>query len=66
MAPGQEANGDNYGNVFDLQQNNGMLRVLIRTTSKSTHNIQLHNKIRKFPTIFVFLSFRKNSVGTQK
>ena len=31
----------------------------------STHNIQSHNKMRKFPTIFVFLSYRKNSVGTQ-
>ena len=30
MAPGREANGDNYGNVFDFQQNNGMLHVLIR------------------------------------
>ena len=28
MASGQEPNGDIYGNVFDLQQNNGMLRVL--------------------------------------
>ena len=25
MAPGRETNGDIYGNVFDLQQNNGML-----------------------------------------
>ena len=32
MAPGQETNGDIYGNVFDLQQNNGMLCVLIRIT----------------------------------
>ena len=33
MAPGQETNGDIYGNVFDLQQNKGMLRVLIRIAS---------------------------------
>ena len=32
----------------------------------STHNIQLHDKIRKFPCIFVLLSYRKNFVGTQK
>ena len=30
MAQGQETNGDIYGNIFDLEQNNGMLRVLIR------------------------------------
>ena len=32
----------------------------------STHNIQFHDKIRKFPLIFVFLSYRKNFIGTQK
>ena len=32
----------------------------------STHNIQFHDKIRKFPLIFVFLSYRKNFVGTKK
>ena len=32
----------------------------------STHNIQLHDKIRKFPLIFVSLSNRWNFVGTQK
>ena len=32
----------------------------------STHNIQFHDKIRKFPLVFVFLSYRKNFVGTQK
>ena len=32
----------------------------------STHNIQFHDKMRKFPLIFVFLSYRKNFVGTQK
>ena len=26
----------------------------------STHNIQFHDKIRKLPEIFVFLSYRKN------
>ena len=32
----------------------------------STHNIQFYDKVRKFPEIFVFLSYRKNFVGTQK
>ena len=32
----------------------------------TTHNIQFHDKIRKFPLVFVFLSYRKNFVGTQK
>ena len=32
----------------------------------STHNIQFHDKIRKFPYIFVLLSYQKNFVGTQK
>ena len=32
----------------------------------STHNIHFHDKIRKFPEIFVFLSYLKNIVGTQK
>ena len=31
----------------------------------STHNIQFHDKIRKFPKIFVFLSCRKNFVGAK-
>ena len=43
-----------------------MLSVLIRIVSMSTHNIHFHDKIRKFPYIFVFLSYRKNFVGTQK
>ena len=38
MAPGQEANGDNLWKCFDLQQNNGMLRVLIRIASMSDSN----------------------------
>ena len=32
----------------------------------STHNIQSHDKIRKFPQTFVFLSYQKNFGGTQK
>ena len=32
----------------------------------STHNIQFHDKIRKFPLVFDFFSYRKNFVGTQK
>ena len=44
MAPGQDANDDNLGSLFDLLYNYGMLSVLIRM-----HNIQFHNKIRKVP-----------------
>ena len=33
---------------------------------KSPLNIQIHDKIRTFPCIFVFLSYRKNFVGTPK
>ena len=54
-----------YGNVFDLQQNNGMLRLLDEAILMSTHNIQFRNKISTFPSMFVFLSYRKKSVGTQ-
>ena len=32
----------------------------------STHNIRFHDKIRKFPFVFVFLSYGRNFVGTQK
>ena len=32
----------------------------------STHNIQFHDEIRKFPLNFVYLSYRKKFVGTQK
>ena len=32
----------------------------------STHNIQFHDKIRKNPYIFVFLSYWKDFVGTEK
>ena len=32
----------------------------------STHTIQFHDKIRKFLLICVFLSYRKNFVGTRK
>ena len=32
----------------------------------STHNTQFHDKIRKNRKIFVFLSYWKNFVGTEK
>ena len=32
----------------------------------SAHNIQFHDKIRKFPYVFVFLSYRKNFLRTHK
>ena len=35
-----------------------MLSVLVRILM-STHIIQFHDKIRKFPYIFVFLGYRK-------
>ena len=31
----------------------------------STYNIHFHDKIRKFPLIFVFMSYRKNFVGSK-
>ena len=54
MAPGHEANSDNLGIFFfQFLHNNWMLRVLIRIASMrfliSIHNIQFHDKIRKFP-----------------
>ena len=49
MAPGREANIANSGKSFDLLHNNCMLSVLIRIGSKSTHNIQFRNEIRKLP-----------------
>ena len=32
----------------------------------STYNVPFHDKIRKFPKMLVFLSCRKDVVGTQK
>ena len=32
----------------------------------STLNIQFHDKMTKFPQIFVLLIYRKNFIGTQK
>ena len=37
------------GYFLELLQNNGMLSVLDEAILMSTHNIQCHNKIRKFP-----------------
>ena len=31
----------------------------------STHNIQFLDKIRKYPCTFVFMTYRKNFVGTK-
>ena len=49
MVPGQEADSDNLGIFFYFLHNNCMLSVLNRIVSMSTHNIQFHDKIRKFP-----------------
>ena len=58
MVPGQEAN-----RIFFFLHNNCMLSVLIRLASVHT----IYNfMIRKFPKLFVFLSYWKNFVGTQK
>ena len=65
MAPGQEANSNNLGKSFHLLYNNGMLSELEEAILMSTHNIQFHHKIRKFPKYFFFWSFRKNFVGTK-
>ena len=46
ITPGQEANGDNLGIVFDLLDNNSMMSVFILMR---TQNIKLQDKIRKFP-----------------
>ena len=32
----------------------------------NTQNIQFHDEIRKFPLNFVFLSYQKNFIRTQK
>ena len=46
MAPVQEANSDNLGKSFRFSTQYCMLdeAILMRT-----HNIQFHDKIRKFP-----------------
>ena len=54
MAPSYEVNSKCFGTLFNFLHNNCMLSVLIRNRLDeailmSTHNIQLHNKIRKFP-----------------
>ena len=70
MVPSQEANGDNLGIIFfDFLHNNCRVYSLEsphEAILTSTHNIRFYDKIRKFPLIFVFLSYRKNFVGTQK
>ena len=69
LVPGQEETAKIQENIFNFLPINGMLSVLIRIASilMSTHNIQIHVEIRKFPLIiFVFLSYLKNFVGTKK
>ena len=38
----------------------------VHTRIASIHSMQCHNKIRKFPLLFVLLNYRKNFVRTQK
>ena len=68
MTTGQEANGYDSGKYFDLLHNNGILSVLIRIASINNEYTQhtISCKIRKFLENFVFLSYRKNFVGTKK
>ena len=70
--PGQEANGDNLGVSFrssvkywyvECTNLNCLSEAVLII---STHNIQFHDKIRKFLKTFVFLSYQKNFLGTQK
>ena len=71
MAPVQEANSNNLEKSFQFstqwlyvectQKNHFDEAILM-----STHNIQFHDKIRKNPEIFVFLSYWKDFVGTEK
>ena len=44
MVPGQEANSDNLGYGECIHRNHLNEAILM-----STHNIQFHDKIRKFP-----------------
>ena len=51
MASVQEANSDNYGNLFDFLHHDYMFSThknrLYEAILMSTHNIQFHDKIRK-------------------
>ena len=71
MAPVQEANSDNLGKSFRFSTQRLYVECihyirLNKAILMSTHNIQFHDKIRKNPQIFVFLSYWKNFVGTEK
>ena len=70
MAPGLAANSGNLGKYFrfstqslyvDCTPKNRLHEAVLM----NTNNIQFHDKIRKSLYIFVFLSCRKNFVGTQ-
>ena len=49
MAPVQEAKSDNLGKSFRFLHSDCMLSVLDEAILMSTHSIQFHDKIRKFP-----------------
>ena len=50
MVPSQKTNGDNLGILFfNFLHYNCMLSVHIEAILMSTHHIQFHDKIRKFP-----------------
>ena len=57
-------------NVFDLHQNMVCCVYSLElpqwgNSNESTQH-KFHNNIRKFHSVFVFLSYRKTSIGTQK
>ena len=62
MGPDQEANSGNFRDFFILFC---YIILLDEAILMSTHNIQFHDKILKYPYIFVFTSYRKNFVGTK-
>ena len=58
VVQGQKTNSEYFGFLFQFSTHEAI--------QMSAQNIQFHDEIRKFPYIFVFLSFRKNFVGTPK
>ena len=71
MTPVQEANSDNLEKSFRFSTQWLCVECthynrLDEAILKCTHNIQFHDKIRKNPYIFVFLSYWKDFVGAEK
>ena len=69
--PDQEENGNDLGKSFRSSTQQWYVvctyqNPLDEAILMRTHNIQFHDKIRRFPQIFVFLSYRKSFIRTQK